>query len=440
MPCSDDLSRRLWHFQCPTHIGHRKGECAVEPTLVVIGLNHRTAPVEVRERFWMNGCRQAEALAMLAQAEGIEEILIFSTCKRIEFVLWGDATLAVNSVLRFLTAEYDLKLCEWNSFYRLVDEQAVEHAFRVGCGLDSLCMSEKNIARQVSTAWQQARNAGSSGHFLDAVLQKTLAVRRRVRKETPLGAQTISAPAAAAEIANRIFGSLAKRNIVVLGAGRMGEMTARELTGRGAPSVTVINRNEARAHGLEHIPGVRACALDDRDNALAKADLVVSATSAPGFIFTADDMKKLAAERKGRKLLLIDLALPRNIDPIVREFEGVLLYDLEDLERAVEPRAGTRAGEQRAEEIVLAEVQVFRKELLKDRGAQEAIDLRHRLDEICRQELESFRLEQGPFPKDKDQLITAVSTRLAHRIAGSLAREMKGHHEAKKSGRLTATV
>ncbi len=412
----------------------------MEPTLVVIGLNHRTAPVEVRERFWMSGCRQAEALAKLSQAEGIDEVLAFSTCKRSEFVVWGDPTLAVNSVLRFLTAEYDLKLCEWSSFYRLVDEQALEHAFKVGCGLDSVCIGEKNIARQVSSAWQQARNTGCSGHFLDAVLQKTLAIRRRVRKETLLGAQSISAPVAAAELAVRIFGSLANRNIVLLGAGRMGEMVARELTGRGAQSVAIVNRSEGRARSLEQIAGVRACGLEDRWNALSKADLVVTATSAPAFIFTSDDMKKRAAERQGCKLLLIDLALPRNIDPIVREFEGVLLYDLEDLERAVGPRPGTRAGEQQAEAIVLAEVQAFRKELLAGHAAQDATDLRHRLDEICRQELESFRLEQGPFPKDQEQLITAVTTRLAHRIAGSLAKEMKGHAEHRKHGPLPAAV
>ncbi len=410
----------------------------MEPTLVVIGLNHRTAPVEVRERFWMGGCRQAEALAMLSQAEGIEEILVFSTCKRTEFVVWGDATLAVNSVLRFLTAEYDLKLCEWNSFYRLLDEQALVHAFRVGCGLDSVCIGEKNIARQVSSAWQQARNAGSSGRFLDAVLQKTLAIRRRVRKETQLGAHCLSAPVAATELASRIFGSLANRRIVLLGAGRMAEIAARELTGRGAQSVAVVNRTESRARSLAQIPGIRACGMDDRWTVLIEADLVISATSAPAFIFTSDEMKKLATERKGRKLLLIDLGLPRNIDPLVREFDGVLLYDLEDLERAVEPRAGTRAGEQQAEEIVLAEVQAFRKELLAEHG--DATDLRHRLDEICRQELESFRLEQGPFPKDQDQLITAVSTRLAHRIAGSLAREMKGHQDTRRPGRLSAVV
>ena len=407
---------------------------------MVVGLNHRTAPVEVRERFWMSGCRQAEALSMLSQGEGIDEVLVFSTCNRTEFVAWGDATLAVNSVLRFLTAEYDLKLCEWNSFYRLLDEQALAHAFRVSCGLDSMCIGEEQIGRQVGLAWQQARNAGSSGRSLDAVLRKALAVRRRVRKETALGSHFVSAPYAAVELAEQIFGSLTNRNIVLLGAGKLGAIASTALVSHGAHSVAVVNRTDAQAEELAHKSGIQACAFADRWTSLAQADLVISCTTAPGFVFTPEDMKRLTADRKGRKLVLIDLALPRDIDPAVREFEGVLLYDLEDLERAVEPRSGARAGEREAEQIVLAEVQGFRKELMADHAAPELTALRLRLDEICRQELESFRLEQGPFPKDQDQLIAAVSARITHRIAGSLAREWKGHTEARKPGRMSAAV
>ena len=406
----------------------------MEPTFVVVGLNHRTAPVEVRERFWMSGCRQAEALSILSQGEGIEEVVVFSTCNRTEFVVWGDATLAVNSVLRFLTAEYDLKLCEWNSFYRLLDEQALAHAFRVSCGLNSMCIGEAQIGRQVSSAWQQARNAGCSGRSLNAVLRKALTVRRRVRKETALGSHCISAPHAAAELAERIFGSLPRRNIVLLGAGKMGEMASKALASREAHSVSVVDSSDARAEELALKAGIRACAFADRWTSLAQADLVISATTDPGFVITAEDMRRLASGRKGRKLILVDLAVPRDIDPAVRALEGVLLYDLEDLERAVEPRSGVRAGAREAEQIVLAEVHGFRQELMADHAAKELTALRLRLDEICRQELESFRLEQGPFPKDQDQLIAAVSARITHRIAGSLARELKGHPEARKHG------
>jgi len=412
----------------------------LEPTFVVVGLNHRTAPVEVRERFWMSGCRQAEALSTLSQGEGIEEVLVFSTCNRTEFVVWGDATLAVNSLLRFLTAEYDLKLCEWNSFYRLLDDEALAHAFRVSCGLDSMSIGEEQIGRQVSSAWQQARNAGTSGRSLDAVLRKALAVRRRVRKETALGSHFASAPFAAVELAEQIFGSLATRNILLVGAGKLGEIASKALVSRGAHSVSVVNRTDACAEEMARKSGIRACAFADRWSALAQAALVISATAAPGFVFTAEEMRRLAGDRKGRKLVLIDLALPRDIDPAVRDVKGVLLYDLEDLERAVEPRSGTRAGEREAEEIVLAEVQGFRKTLTADHAAPELTALRLRLDEICQQELESFRLEQGPFPKDQDQLLAAVSARITHKIAGSLVRELIGHAENRKHGRMSAAV
>jgi glutamyl-tRNA reductase len=417
----------------------------MEPTLVVVGLSHRSAAVEVRERFWMSGCRQAEVLSMLSQGEGIDEVLVFSTCNRTEFVVWGDPTLAVNSILRLLTAEYDLKLQEWNSFYRLLDVHALAHAFRVSCGLDSTCLGGEQVGRQVASAWQQARNTGCTGRFLDAVLRKALDVRRRVRKETQLGSYFVAPPHAALQLADQIFGSVATRNIVVLGAGRMGEMTVRALTRLGAQSVSLVNRTEGQAVELiqrasARVPGLETRRFEEREEAFAKADLIISAVSAPGFVFTAEDMKRLAPERKGRKLVVIDLGMPRNVDPAVRAFEGVLLYDLEDLERAVEPRIGTRAGEAEAERIVLSEAHGFRKQLTTEGTAPEQTALRLRIDEICRQELESFRLEQGPFPKDQDRLIAAVTARITNKIAGSLARELKGLQDSRAPRRMTAGI
>ncbi len=380
---------------------------------------------------------------MLSQGEGIEEVIVFSTCNRTEFVVWGDATLAVNSVLRLLTAEYDLKLQEWNSFYRLLDEQALAHAFRVSCGLDSMCIGEDHIGRQVSQAWQQARNAGCTGRFLDTILRSALAVRRRVRKETPFGAHFTSAPDAAVQLADQIFGSIAAKNVVLFGAGRMGATAAQALATRGAQSVCIINRTENAAQNLvrrisTETPAFREYPFEERWEHLAKADLIISATSAPRFVITAGDMKRLAIERKGRKLVLIDLALPRDIDPAVREFEGVLLYDLEDLERVVEPRVENRAGAAEAEKIVMAEVQGFRKQLMAGGPGPEVAALRLRLDEICRQELDSFRLEQGPFPKEQDRLIAVLGARITNKIAGSLARELKAPQDPRGPRRMSA--
>jgi len=415
----------------------------LEPTLVVVGLNHRTAGVEVRERFWMSGCRQAQVLSMLAQGEGIEEVFVFSTCNRTEFVVWGDPTLAVNSILRLMTAEYDLKLQEWNAFYRLLDEQALAHAFRVSCGLDSMCIGEDHIARQVSVAWQHARNAGSTGRFLDTILRQSLYVRRRVRKETPIGSHFISAPYAAVQLADQIFGSIVQKNIVLLGAGQMIRTTLQALLSRGAQSVSVINRTDSAAQKLvrgatAQASSFQAIPFEDRWQHMAKADFIITATAASRFIVTADDMKRIAIERKGRKLVLVDLALPRNIDPALREFEGVLLYDLEDLERAVEPRFDNRAGREEAEKIVQAEVQGFRKRLTAGGPGPEVTALRQRLDEICRQELDSFRLEQGPFPKEQDRLIATLGARITHKIAGTLARELKTPKDPRPSRRMSA--
>ncbi len=409
----------------------------MEPTLVIVGLNHRTAAVEVRERFWMSGCRQAEVLSMLSQAEGIEELLVYSTCNRTEFVIWGDPTLAVNSVLRLLTAEYDLKLQEWASFYRLLDDRALAHAFRVSCGLDSMCVGEDQIATQVNTAWRLARNTGCAGRNLDAVLRQALALRRRVRKETLLGSHITSPARAALQLADRIFGSLASKNVVVLGAGDLASAIVRTLATRGVQSLSVVNRTASRAQDLlaqigAHAPAYHAFPFEERDECLQTADLIISATASVGFVLTPADLLRLAPLRSGRKLVLIDLALPRDVHPGVREFDGVLLYDLEDLERAFEPRAGTRDGEPEAERIVLAEVRDCCKQLMAGGAPPELTALRLRIGEICRQELESFRIEKGPFPKDQDRLINAVTARITSKIAGSLAREMKGQAITKR--------
>ncbi len=397
----------------------------MEPALVVIGLNHRTAPIEVREHFWMNPERQREALSALSRSEGIEEAFVFSTCNRTEFVVWGDATLAENSVLRFLGAQYDLRLCEWKNFYRLLDEQALAHAFRVSCGLDSMSVGEGQIGRQVNAAWQQAKRAGCTGPFLDALLRRALAVRRRVRNEAATGFKPESAPQAAVDLAGELFGSFTNCSALVLGAGAMGRAAAQELRNRGAKSVCVLDSRDEWARDVAARLRIQAAPFTERGKRLAESDLVISATSAAGFVLTADELRGVADARAGRKQVVMDLALPRDVDPGARQVEGILLYDLDDLERSVKPRAGAHETVSDAEKVILNEVQEFRKELAAQDTRTEVSALQHRLDEICRQELESFRLEQGPFPKEQDQMIAAVSNRITHRIAGSLARQLR---------------
>src|SRR5579884_935801 len=171
---------------------------------MVVGLNYRGAPVAVRERFWISESRRYEALSKLSRTEGIEEILVLATCNRTEFIVWAnDASLASGSVQAFLTAEYGLKLCEWKYFYRFLDEDALLHIFRVASSIDSMIIGEPQIVSQVKSAWQQAQKMGTSGRFLDSVMQKALTVSKRVRNETVIGNAAVSVPYAAVETARQ---------------------------------------------------------------------------------------------------------------------------------------------------------------------------------------------------------------------------------------------
>ena len=409
---------------------------------MVIGLNHRTAPVAVRERFWISESRRIEALLQLAKAEGVEEVVVLATCNRTEFLLWAnDASMAANSVLRFLSAEYGLKLCEWKHFYRLLDEAALLHIFRVASSLDSLVLGEPQIIAQVKAAWAQAQKAGSTGRFLDAVLQKALTVSKRVRNETAIGNSAVSVPTAAVELARQALGTLKDKQVLVLGAGKMSELSARYLMNQGAKSVCVINRTYEHALDLATLLGGSAAAFEERWQRMADADIVISSTSCPHTILSRDEAELVVHNRGSRPLVVVDIAMPRDIDGAVREVPGIFLYDLDDLEKVVQHNSGEReAAALDAQKIVEQEACGFRRKLLAERVVPTIVALRTRLDEICRQELESFREECGPFSKDESALLGDVASRITRRIAGSLARELKELPEKMEQEQMTVAV
>jgi glutamyl-tRNA reductase len=420
---------------------------ALEPTLMVVGLNYRTAPVEVRERFWISEDRRYQALIELSRAEGIEEVIVLATCNRTEFLLWvSDVTLAANSVMRLLGAEYGLLLCEWEHFYRLLDEVALLHIFRVASSIDSMVVGEPQIVCQVKQAWQQAQKLGATGRFLDAVMQKALTVSKRVRSETAIGNATVSVPYAAVELTRRIFGTLENKKVLLLGAGKMSELSARGLLNHGASSVRVINRTLEHAAELATKLGGVAIAFEERWQHMAEADIIISSTSCPHTILSREEAEFLmherqVRERNDRPLVIVDIALPRDIDPAVREVKGVFLYDLDDLENVVDHNTGEReVAAAEAQKILEAEAQGFRRKLMAERVVPTIIALRQRLDEICRQELDSYRQENGPFSKDQDEMLNAVMSRATKRIAGSLARELKELPEKVEQEQMTTAV
>ncbi|MFY9948483.1 MAG: glutamyl-tRNA reductase [Candidatus Sulfotelmatobacter sp.] len=419
----------------------------MEPTLMVIGLNYRTAPVAVRERFWISENRRYEALVELSRAEGIDEVIVLATCNRTEFLLWvNDVTLAANSVMRLLGSEYGLMLCEWKHFYRLLDEAALLHIFRVASSLDSMVVGEPQVVSQVKQAWQQAQKLGATGRFLDAVMQKALTVSKRVRSETAIGNAAVSIPYAAVELTRQIFGTLENKKVLLLGAGKMSELSARGLLNHGASSVSVINRTMEHATELATKLGGVAIPFEQRWQHMTEADIIISSTSCPHTILNRDEAEMMmhdrqAREGKSRPLVIVDIAMPRDIDSAVSQVQGIFLYDLDDLENVVDHNAGEREiAAAEAQKILQTEAQGFRRRLMAERVVPTIVALRQRLDEICRQELDSFRQESGPFSKDQDEMLNAVMSRMTQRIAGSLARELKELPEKVEQEQMTTAL
>jgi glutamyl-tRNA reductase len=413
----------------------------MQPALMVIGLNHRTAPVAMRERFWIGESRRYEAMRQLAHSEGIEEAVVVATCGRTEFLLWAsEPTLAANALLHFLSVEHGLKLTEWEHFYRLLDEGALAHIFRVASGLDSMMLSEAEIVSHLQSAWEQARAVGASGPFLDAVLEKALGVSRRVRSETSIAEIAVSIPAAVSELARQIFGSLTRRQVLLLGAGRTSQLSARKLMQSGA-SICVINHTLEQAQEVARELGGSAASMTDRWQSLLQADIVISSSGCPHVILTREEAELIAGERRQSPLVIIDIAMPRDIDPEVRRVDGILLCDLDGLEQVMKRDAAPRAAAAaEAEKIVLAEAHAFRSKLQTERAVPTIVALRRRLDEICRQELESFIQERGPFTREQDQAIHAITRQVIQKIASSLACELKELPEKDEQERMTAAV
>jgi glutamyl-tRNA reductase len=419
----------------------------VEPTLMVIGLNYRTAPVAVRERFWISENRRYEALVELSRAEGIDEVIVLATCNRTEFLMWvNDVTLAANSVMRLLGSEYGLMLCEWKHFYRLLDEAALLHIFRVASSLDSMVVGEPQVVSQVKQAWQQAQKLGATGRFLDAVMQKALTVSKRVRSETAIGNAAVSIPYAAVELTRQIFGTLENKKVLLLGAGKMSELSARGLLNHGASSVCVINRTMEHATELAAKLGGVAIPFEQRWQHMTEADIIISSTSCPHTILSRDEAEMMMRDRQAREctnrpLVIVDIAMPRDIDSAVSDVKGIFLYNLDDLENVVDHNAEEREiAAAEAQKILQTEAQGFRRRLMAERVVPTIVALRQRLDEICRQELDSFRHECGPFSQDQDEMLNAVMSRMTQRIAGSLARELKELPEKVEQEQMTTAL
>ena len=409
---------------------------------MVIGLNHRTAPLAMRERFFIGENRRYEVLRQLSSAEGIEEIVVLSIPCRTEFLIWAsEPTLAANSLLHFLGTAHGLKLSEWEHFYRLLGDAALMHVFRVTTGLDSLVVGERAIAAQMQEAWEQARSVGGSGPYLKAVLEKALEVAERVQNKTEIGKDALPFSTAAVESAKQVFGSFEGRKLLLLGTTKTAEIAARLMVEQGADSVAVIDQSPQRAGELAESLGGTAATLADRWKCMLQADIVISATGCPHVVLTREEADRIAQERNRVALVILDIAMPRDVDPDARRVDGILLYDLEGLERTIRNSTMVDVGlVERAEKMVAAEAQAFRQKLQAETAVPTIVALRHSLEDLCRQELDSFIKERGPFTREQDQSLHAITAQVIQKIASSLARELKEVPEKEEQERMSAAL
>lgn len=323
--------------------------------VVVLGLSHRTAPVEVRERLAFADADVPAALAQLRAAGALTEAVILSTCNRVEVYAAtdGDPAAALAALREFLRTNRHYPGTLGAELYALQEPQSLEHLFRVVSGLDSMVLGETEIAGQAKKAYDLALRAGATGRQLNRAFQRAFNVAKQLRSETQIQRGSVSVASVAVDLAERIFATLTRCTVMILGAGDTGEKAAKALRSRGPPRLVVANRSFERAAALAAELGGRAVPIEDWPRELAAVDILISSTAASGYVLDRTRLEPALVLRHGRPLLLMDLAVPRDIDPAVNLLEGVFLYDIDDLQGIAEEALRQRQVEiARCESII----------------------------------------------------------------------------------------
>jgi glutamyl-tRNA reductase len=410
----------------------------VERAIVIVGLNHRTAPVEVRERLaFANGHIDA-AVRRLIEVEGVAEGAILSTCNRVEVVACGmDAGRITTSLPDFLAREHEVPApLLAGHLYTHVGREAVRHLFRVAASLDSMVVGEPQILGQMKEQYAVAASAGASGQVLHRCFHKSFSVAKRIRSETGIAEKAVSIGSAAVELARGIFDRLEDKSALLLGAGTMGELTARQLLGQGVGSIMVANRTFDRAVEVARALGGVPVPWEHVGRYLRLADLVIAATGIGGeYLVRAPAVEEAMRERRHRPMFLIDLAVPRALAPELNALDDVYLYDIDDLAGVVAGNRDSRAREAtKAEVIVEAEVDAFWKWFASLDAVPTIVALRDRVETIRRAEVERALAALAPLDARQrelvDRLTRAIVNKILHAPVSALRRHQSDPAEA----------
>ncbi len=381
--------------------------------LVVVGLSHHIAPIAVRERVNCSESQMPDALAAAAACPGVREVAILSTCNRMEvyaLVETPSPTEAGQQIAAHLSRHHQVPPSELTPYlYTRHDQETALHLMRVAAGLDSLVLGEAQILGQVKSALRFAQQAATTGSVLTGLFQQSISAGRRIHTETGLGRGAFSIGHAAVDLAGKVFGDLSHAGVLILGAGKMSEVTARHLRNSGASSVLVANRTFARAEALAQKLGGRAIHYDAFPEELRRADIVIASTSAPHPIINRETLAPILRKRRGNPLILIDIAVPRDIDPDVLSLDNVFLYNIDDLQGVVAQEAQGRRGEvDRAEAILTEEATKFSQWMRTREAAPVITLLRQRLETIREEEMTLLRSQLDGLTEREWQKIEAA--------------------------------
>ena len=403
--------------------------------LQLLGVNHKTAPIEVRERLAIPEWKLEEATRRLLGHPHVQECVVFSTCNRVELAVCSDAGANLRAFIRDYLLVDDSQYGPY--LYEYWEDDVVRHIFRVAASLDSMVVGEPQVLGQVKHSYSVAKGVGSINANLDALLSRAFSVAKRVRTETAIGSSAVSVASVAVELAKKIFGNLQGRSVYLVGAGKMSELAARHLHSHGAGAILVTNRTHERAQRMAEKIGGSAIHFDSLYETADRADIVITSTGAPHAIFRREHGELFMHRRKNRPMFFIDIAVPRDVDPEMGEVDGIFTYNIDDLQQIVESNVSDRGREaQRAEALIEDEVERFRRRMKTLDAVPTILALQQRMEQIRQDEIERLRAKLGPLTAEQQTAIENLTRSIVNKILHPPISALK---TASGSEELTAT-
>ncbi|WP_431804688.1 glutamyl-tRNA reductase [Halobacillus andaensis] len=414
--------------------------------IITIGLNFKTAPVEIREKLTFSEEQLSEAMKHLNSQKSVLENVIISTCNRTEIYAVVDQLHTGRYYIKqFLADWFEMEKEDFSPFLTVYEaDGAIEHLFRVTSGLDSMVLGETQILGQIKQVFQQAQEVKATGTIFNQLFKQAVTMAKKAHKDTGIGENAVSVSYAAVELARKIFGDLVHKHIVIIGAGKMGELAARNLHGSGVKKVTVMNRTLAKAQVVAQQFNGQAVTMENLEGVLKDADIVISSTGAADYVLTKEQMEPIHKSRKGKPLFFVDIAVPRDLDPSMENLDSVFLYDIDDLQGIVDANLAVR--KQAAEEISLmieAEIVEF-KEWLQTIGVVPVISaLREKALNIQAETMESIERKMPDLTEREKKVLRKHTKSIINQMLKEpilQAKELSAKSDAEESLRLFTQI